>query len=147
MAFLHLPPASMRSTGILFCHAFAEEKNQSHSVIVKASRSFAENGFPVFRFDMSGCGDSEGNLDEITLSDWQEDIVFAVDQLKKETNVKKYVLWGLSLGAGLAILQADHDNTVACMLLCEPVLDFNKFIHQFLRRVISTNIVSGQMTR
>jgi len=144
LGFLHKPRFSQRSTGIIFCHPFAEEKNQSHSVIVKTSRAFAEIGFPVLRFDMSGCGDSEGELGEVTLSDWQKDLTSAIEHMKKDANAKNYALWGLRLGAGLAMLHAAQDSNVSFLILWEPVLDFKKYMHHFLRRKISSQITDFQ---
>ena len=140
LGFLHRPTSTNRSTGIIFCPPFAEEKNMSHSVVVKTARMFAEHGFPVLRFDLSGCGDSEGDFGEATLEDWQEDLSQAVTILFKETDVEHYALWGLRLGAGLALLHTARHKDVSFLILWQPVIDFAEHIQQFLRRKISSQI-------
>ena len=140
LGFLHRPTSATRSTGIIFCPPFAEEKNMSHSVVVKTARMFAEHGFPVLRFDLSGCGDSEGEFSEATLEDWQEDLSQAVSILFKETDVEHYALWGLRLGAGLALLHTARHKDVSFLILWQPVIDFAEHIQQFLRRKISSQI-------
>ena len=39
--FLHHANVTANSIGIVYCHPFAEEKNMSHSVVVKSARIFA----------------------------------------------------------------------------------------------------------
>jgi len=112
----------------------------SHSVVIKTARMFAEVGFPVLRFDLSGCGDSEGEFDETSITDWQEDLKEAVKILFKETKVQRYSLWGLRLGAGLALLHIKQHREVSSLILWQPVIDFSTHIQQFLRRAISSQI-------
>ncbi len=144
-AFLHHAEPANNSIGVVYCHPFAEEKNMSHSVIVKAARMIAEAGFPVFRFDLSGCGDSEGDLSSATVEDWRQDIDKAIEMFHQETGVSRYLLWGLRLGAGLALMReqypGDKDAEPAGLILWQPVLDFSMYIEQFLRRSISSQIL------
>jgi exosortase A-associated hydrolase 2 len=131
-------------TGIIYCHPFAEEQNMSHSVAVKACRAFARIGHPVLRFDMSGCGDSEGSLDDMSVQSWMEDINAAIEVMKCESNVQHVALFGLRLGGGLALLHsAVHETATPFLILWEPVLDFTVFIRQFLKRNIVSQIVAN----
>lgn len=130
-------------TGIVYCHPFTEEKNMSHSVAVKACRAFSELGFPVLRFDMSGCGDSMGDFEEATVPSWMEDIGAAVEVIKHESGAQRIALFGLRLGGGLALLHAQNDANLPFLILWEPVLDFDHYIRQFLRRSIASQIVAN----
>jgi len=141
LGFLHQPVTTCHSTGIIFCHPFAEEKNTSHSVVAKTARSLAIRGYPVIRFDMSGCGDSEGELDEVSIEDWQEDLEIAVQCLKNETGVTEYALWGLRFGAGLALLHAAKRNDISFIINWQPVVDFTLYIKRFLRSKFSLDII------
>lgn len=115
----------------------------SHSAVVKAARMFTAAGFPVFRFDFSGCGDSEGDLHFTSLKDWQQDLDAAVKVFCEETGVSQCLLWGLRLGAGLALLRQQCDSDIAGLILWQPVLHFSAHIKQFLRREISAHISQG----
>jgi exosortase A-associated hydrolase 2 len=143
LGFLHKPISNYRSVGIVFCHPFADEQNLSHRVNVETARELTKLGFPVLRFDMSGCGDSQGELTEVTIADWQEDLKNAVDIMKKEVNVKSYALWGLRLGAGLALLHASKYGDVSSLILWQPVLDLSKYMQQFIRRKVQLQIIAG----
>jgi exosortase A-associated hydrolase 2 len=128
--------------GIIYCHPFAEEKNMSHSVVVKSTRMFAKAGYHVFRFDFSGCGDSEGDLSHSTVHAWLQDLNEAIKVFKKETGITQYFLWGLRMGAGLAMIHAHNSNDVAGLILWQPFLDFSVHIKQFMRRAISSLITN-----
>ena len=146
--FLHLPAHDSPPVGIVYCHPFAEEKNCSHAIAAKAGRAFARQGFAVLRFDFSGCGDSEDELENVTIDDWLEDLQHARARLAKETGVEKIVIWGLRLGAGLALLQIlQNSEEVAGLVLWQPVMDFKAYIHQFMRQAISANIANNDKTK
>lgn len=131
--FLHCPKAQKnKKAGIIFCQPFADEKNTSHIVITNAARQLAREGFHVFRFDLSGCGDSQGELNEVTMSDWLEDLESAVSWLKRNTDIDRYALWGLRFGSGLALLHYSRNPDVSSLILWQPVLDFKEYINQFL---------------
>lgn len=143
LGFIHQPESMLRQAGIVFCHPFAEEKNMSHSVVVKTARALAQQGIAVLRFDMSGCGDSEGELDEVTLADWIDDLNKAVVLFKSQLGLKQHALWGLRFGAGLAVLHASQYEDAAGLILWQPSLDLKTYAHQFLRSKISTEIMAG----
>ncbi len=141
--FLHYADPTTSSIGIIYCHPFAEEKNMSHSVIVKAARMFAAAGFSVFRFDFCGCGDSEGDLQFSSVEDWLQDLDAAIDVFRKETGISQYFLWGLRSGAGLTLLYEKYSKNIAGLILWQPVLDFYVHIKQFLRQAVSSQISKG----
>ena len=143
LAFLHSPSLLSCSTGIVYVHPFAEEKNRSHSVVVKAARLFAASGIPVLRFDLSGCGDSEGDLQYSSVEDWLHDLDAAVEILHEKTGASRCLLWGLRLGAGLGLLRQQGRNDISGLILWQPVLDFSAHINQFLRQAISSEIARG----
>ena len=144
--FLHAPRSFAKTdTGIIFCHPFAEEKNMSHSVVVKAARRIAEQGYSVFRFDFSGCGDSEGEFGDFTILDWQEDLDFAIKFFQHKTGIQNYILWGLRLGAGIVLLQQEKYRMTKGLILWEPVLDFSAFIRHFFYHVRSQEITGSEV--
>ncbi|HNY66030.1 MAG TPA: alpha/beta hydrolase [Deltaproteobacteria bacterium] len=130
-------------TGIVYCHPFTEEHNMSHTAMVKVCRALSGIGYPVLRFDMSGCGDSEGELTEVEIPSWMEDLDAAVEALRAETGARHAALLGLRLGGGLALLRAQEDPAVPFLVLWEPVLDFALYIRQFMRRAIASEIVGS----
>lgn len=140
LGFLHLPVSVSRETGIVYCHPFADEQNLSHRVAVETSRKIAESGFPVLRFDLSGCGDSEGELHEVSRLDWQEDLRSAINFIKVELKIQRVLLWGLRLGASLALLYAVNNPGIDYLILWQPVTDFKKYFNQFIKREVISRL-------
>lgn len=141
LGFTHLPDSAASETGILYCHPFAEEKNSSHFITANAARQFARLGFPVMRFDFSGCGDSEGEMHEFTIENWIDDIKYAAEHLKHETGVSNVALWGLRAGAAFA-LHASQNMDVHALLLWQPTFNLQMFMTQFLRNQVGANIAN-----
>ena len=93
----------------------------SHRQFLLLSRSLAENGIPVLRFDVRGMGDSTGALqpfEHIT-----PDIAAAIDALQAHApQVRRIVLWGLCDGASAALLyrEATGDKRVHGVCVLNP---------------------------
>lgn len=119
--------------GLVFCYPFAEERQESHRVMVNLAARLAENGSHVLRFDPRGTGDSEGNFGDYDLRDWISDILRAVEILKTKTSAERVGLLGLRLGATCAILAANESTDVSFLVLLSPVLDLKEYLRSFLR--------------
>lgn len=114
---IHTPPAVHREgapTAILL-NAGLLHRVGPNRLYVDMARRLAGLGFPAFRFDTSGVGDSElldtGMLD---IERSQHDVLAAMDALGDE----RFVLIGLCTGAFNAFRVALRDDRVAgCVLL------------------------------
>lgn len=145
LGFLHPslrpgPPAG----AVLYCHPFAEERNLAQGVAVRTARKLAAAGFAVLRFDFSGCGDSEGRLEDADPADWLAEIGAAADVLKSRAGVDRLGVWGLRSGAGLAALWARGRSDLDFAMLQQPVTDFKMFMTQFLRQKIASGLTGGE---
>ena len=130
----------LQSKGIVFCHPFAEEKTISHRVITNFARLLCRQGYYVLRFDYCGCGDSEGDFAQATLTTRISDISKAIDVLLEHTGTSILSLFGLRLGGTLAALVAAADSRVNSLILWEPIVQVRAYFKQFLRmQVIAEN--------
>jgi exosortase A-associated hydrolase 2 len=141
LGFYHAPrPSGGKPRGVLYCHPFAEERNLSHAIAARAARRLAAKGIAVLRFDFSGCGDSEGDLEQATVPAWLEEIAAAAEVLKRKADLERFGVWGLRSGANLAARfcagRADVDS--AC--LWQPVADLKLFATQFLRQKVASGL-------
>ncbi|MBW8886699.1 MAG: alpha/beta hydrolase [Fibrobacteres bacterium] len=143
LGFFHPAAGPARRGGVVYCHPFAEEKNQSHAVIVRTARGLAAAGIPVLRFDFSGCGDSEGDLQDASAEDWVAEVGCAADWLRKRTGNARVGLWGLRAGANLAALYAAGRSDVAFAVLWQPLPDLKTCMTQFLRQKFSSELAAG----
>jgi exosortase A-associated hydrolase 2 len=143
LGFLHRAVGAARDFGLVYCHPFAEEKNQSHAIVTRSARRLAQAGIAVLRFDFSGCGDSEGDLTEASADDWLAEIGRAAEVLRERTGLTKTGFWGLRAGANLAALHAASRRDPALLLLWQPLPDIKTYAYQFLRQKVATGIAAG----
>jgi len=143
LGFLHRAQGARKDLGLVYCHPFAEEKNQSHVIAARAARRLAAAGTAVLRFDFSGCGDSEGDLVDASADDWLAEIGRAAVVLKEKAGVARVGYWGLRSGANLAALHAASRPEAAMALLWQPLPDLKTYATQFLRQKLASGIAAG----
>lgn len=95
-------PAGEPVAWALFAHCFTCSKDLRAAREV--TRTLADRGFAVLRFDFTGLGESEGDFADTDFSSNVEDLVAAADWLRAEHGAPK-LLVGHSLG-GAAVLVA-----------------------------------------
>ncbi len=127
--------------GIVFCHPFADEKLNSHRILVCLARKLASRGISCLRFDYMGHGDSEGGFEDATVKTRLSDIQCAVKYFKKKTGIEKVGLLGVRFGATLAALLCKSDSDINPLILISPIIDGRAYIKQCLRSNIATQTV------
>lgn len=107
--------------GVLVVVGGPQYRVGSHRQFLLLSRKVAAAGFPVFRFDYRGMGDSSGEQRDFEAV--SGDIGAAVDAfLKACPSVKEVVLWGLcdAASASLIYVDATHDPRVSGLIVLNP---------------------------
>jgi len=114
-------PSSPSNVGVLVVVGGPQYRVGSHRQFLQLSRVMATSGFAVFRFDVRGMGDSEGELKGF------QHISLDIEAAKKAfllavPYVKTVVLWGLCDGASAALLYCHHykDPQVSGLCLLNP---------------------------
>lgn len=80
---------------------------------VKMARALADEGFPVFRFDLSGIGDSSMRNDHRPLQTrWVGEVREVMDALEARHGITRFGLTGICLGATLSFKTACEDPRV-----------------------------------
>lgn len=129
--------------GVLFCHPFGEEKKCAQRAFVETERALAERQVASLRFDMTGCGDSEGVFGEARFADWIQDIGAAWRELVRRVADTPCALLGLRLGASLAVLACPKLDGVSALVLWQPIVNGKVEFAGELRRVL----IQQMMTR
>ena len=127
--------------GVLYAPPFAEEMNKARRMAALQARRLAAAGFGVLIPDLYGCGDSAGNFAEARWEIWRDDLSRCRDWLLGRGH-HRLVLWGLRLGALLAAELAG-ESAAQQLLLWQPVLDGERFLHQFLRLRLTGDRLKG----
>ncbi|KAM5280854.1 palmitoyl-protein thioesterase ABHD10, mitochondrial [Ctenodactylus gundi] len=86
-----------KSPGIIFIPGFISNMNGTKALAIEEfCRSL---GHAYIRFDYSGVGNSEGNLEECTVGKWRKDVLSVIDNLAEGPQI----LVGSSLGGWLML--------------------------------------------
>jgi alpha-beta hydrolase superfamily lysophospholipase len=116
---LHFPKdyaAGERRPAIVVMHGFGSTKDAAN--VTEPAALFASWGYIAFRFDMRGCGDSEGEFGHILCMDQVEDARNAISYLAKRPEIlpDRVALSGTSFGAAVAVYTAGVDKRAAAVI-------------------------------
>jgi pimeloyl-ACP methyl ester carboxylesterase len=94
-------------------------------VFVSTCRELADAGFPAFRFDYRGLGESTGPIDDFRLDKpYVEDLRGVVDWMRN-LELRRFILVGSCFGARTALrLAPEIDGLAGVVLLGTPLRDF-----------------------
>ena len=117
-----LPDGVSPRAAILFLHPFAEEMHKSRRTVAQQARAFAQAGYAVMLLDLSGCGDSTGDIADERLLLWQPAlngeqhidqflrVELAGQMLKGESGFDRAALWA-DLRSGRSLHVAGYELT------------------------------------
>ena len=118
---LHVPDdrgAGEKRPGFLVLHGFGSNKDGGVSLAV--ARLLAGFGYAALRFDMRGCGDSEGPRGRVIcleqVADTKEALSFLASRV--EVDGSRIAVIGNSFGAAVAIYAAGVDPRLAACVSC-----------------------------
>lgn len=140
-------PVGPRYAGsVLYIHPFAEEMNKSRRMAAMQARALARRGHRVLLIDLYGCGDSDGDFADARWGIWLDDLERASAWLRQEALIDdRLILWGLRLGATLAVAHANRASISPCALhLWQPVVSGEAYLTQFLRLRLAGEMISGE---
>lgn len=109
---------------IIICHGYASSAGSRTRL--ELSRQLLQKGIASFGFDFTGCGESEGELHQLTVSQGVEDLTAAYSYVKKLKNAdkKRIGLLGSSFSGSVAVLFSAK-NEVKALALKSPVSSYS----------------------
>lgn len=93
---------------VIVCHGFTGSKEGGGGAVAMAD-ALAGRGFATLLFDFTGCGESEGLWEEITLSRQVEDLG-AIVEWARQRGYRRIILNGRSFGGATALAYAAADR-------------------------------------
>ena len=143
--FLHEPRASevplvIGPAAVVFVHPFMEERQDAHPFLRSLAGRVSARGLWALRFDLHGCGDSEGEWEDATVASWLEDIRAACDFIRAQSGVQRVILCGMRFGATLAAL-ATLDDEKPALALIQPVVKGVAYSMDMLRAYVAAEMV------
>ena len=127
---------------VLFCHPLGEEKKCAHRAFLETTNALQRRGVASLRFDMSGCGDSDGEFEQFRLADWLDDIEAAWSETGRRAPDARRILLGLRFGASLAAVATARLKNVGGLVLWQPIIDGKAEFSGDLRRVLIQQMIT-----
>jgi len=115
------PKAEGGASAAVLCHGFATGKDGRTYTRLEAVLN--RWGIATLRFDFFGHGESEGELEDITISEALDDVEQAL-RCVREQGFDRVALVGSSFGGMAALLAAARDPDLICLALKSPVSDY-----------------------
>lgn len=128
--------------GLVFVAPLAEEMNKSRRMVALAARALAARDVAVLVIDLYGTGDSEGDFADADWKVWLNDVHSAHARLARIIDAP-VGLWGLRLGTLIAASAAQTMQSIAGLLLWQPVVSGKAHLTQFLRLKIAADAMAG----
>lgn len=105
-----------RRAAFLVLHGFGSNKDSE--TMASVARMFASLGYVALRFDMRGCGESEGERGRVICLEQVADTSGALEYLGTRNDVEpgKIAAFGHSFGAAVAVYTAGVDRRIAACI-------------------------------
>lgn len=127
-ATLELPADVENPPFVVVIHGYASNKVGSHRAYVDLAEGLSKVGIGCLRFDMRGCGDSEGSLSRMSVDDFVSDLKVVCEYLEGEGH-RRVGFFGSSFGGAIALFVASQFPLVRSLVLWAPMAS-GKLWHQ-----------------
>lgn len=119
-------PTEPASHAVVLVHGGGVTREEG-GFFARLADGLAEAGVASLRFDLRGHGESEGQLEELTLAAVLNDIRVAMARVRELTGVERVSLVGASFGGGIcAYYAAKRPDEVERLVLLNPQLDYKR---------------------
>jgi len=146
----HTPTDAAPQRLVVHVHGFGEDLNKSRRMAAMQARALADAGSAVLRFDLLGCGDSDGEFSDATLDDWIADTVAACQWALAQHAARwpqaqrpECWLWGHRAGCLLAQAAAAQLPGPWHFLFWQPTPAGKTVLQQFLRLDMAAAKLTG----
>jgi dipeptidyl aminopeptidase/acylaminoacyl peptidase len=106
---------------IVMAHGFSSSKDRP--TYIALNDLLSKKNISSFRFDFFGHGESEGKFEDITISEATDDVLQAINYLKKK-GYKNIGLFGSSFGGIASIIAASKTKDLFLLVLKSPVSSY-----------------------
>jgi alpha/beta superfamily hydrolase len=134
---------SRRRSSVILAGPFGAERERAYPSTVRWARRLAEANCDVLRFDYRGIGESTGRFEEMTMSDWKEDLSVIASVLRRRAPEVPLVFHGIRFGAILASELFMAGEGDGLLLWASPPAAQNHFMDVMRRNVLAEMVLSN----
>lgn len=130
---LHRPLHQKKAPAVLMCHGLAGNKTGRFRLYVKLAKELAKKGIASLRIDFRGCGDSDGEFSESTVSGFMKDAHHSLQYLLQHEGIdaNRIGFFGRSFGAAIAIWAATDYKNAKSLALWAPLFNTHQWQQQW----------------
>lgn len=121
-------PPMPSDRGVVLCYPHGADYDSAFRSFRILGTRLSRAGFHVLRFDYLGTGDSWGDTEDGSISQWTEDTVAAIDELRTSCDLRQVAVLGLRLGATIATLAAAEHGAVDQLVSWAPVIEGREYL-------------------
>jgi len=143
---IYHPPVQAASLALtVICPPLLNEYMRTQLALRELAVGLCEKGHAVMRFDYRGTGDSAGELEDLLVSDWLEDIRLVVRKGLELSGSSRVRLLGVRAGALLACTAVGLLGDVERVVLWDPVPGGTQYLEKM--REIQHSIIEQSASR
>lgn len=144
LGWFHRASAPRRNVAVVMCRPLGYEALCTYPTYTQLAHTLAAAGFDVVRFDYHGAGDSAGDDgDGGRVAAWLDSIAAAIEEARRVSGAREVALFGMRLGATLALEAAVRRGGVASLMLWAPCAHGRAFARE-MRAAYATNAKSAR---
>jgi len=105
-------PDNLSSSCVIACHGLYSDKESDKFIAI--GKCFAKEGITVLRFDFRGCGESDGKIEDTTITGRKEDLNAALSFIRMHNpSISQNIgLLGSSMGGHISLLVASYEKNI-----------------------------------
>jgi pimeloyl-ACP methyl ester carboxylesterase len=131
LGWFHAPSAPARDAVVVMCRPIGYEALCSYHAYTQLAQAFAAAGLAVLRFDWHGTGDSDGgDTDPERTAAWLASGEAAIAKARELAGTQEVVLFGMRLGATLALQLAQRIGGIHSLVLWAPCASGRQFVRE-----------------
>jgi alpha-beta hydrolase superfamily lysophospholipase len=131
LGWFHPARGARRNVAVVLCRPLGYEALCSYRTYTQLGHTLAAAGFDVLRFDYHGSGDSAGgDTDPRRVEAWLDTIGAAVARARELAATDEIALFGMRLGATLALESAYRMGGVTSLMLWAPCASGRAFARE-----------------
>ena len=118
-----------KRTGIIICNPLGHEYTRFYKTISVLAKELAQSGFPVFRFDYFGTGDSYGDEMDLNVESSVHDLKLVANEMREGCDIDKLCLIGIRYGSFLSMVSLESIQPDA-LILWNPVFSGKDYMQE-----------------
>lgn len=137
---VHTPKNNFLKSPVVISHGyFSSNKIGPHRLYVKIANFLALNGYSVYRFDLSGMGESDGKIEDISYTNHKFDFMNIIKYVFKKEN-KKIISIGHCIGGSLSLFEFNNNpEYFEQIILLAPFFSTENIIFNIFK---NTNLIN-----